>query len=164
VSDVVPGSAQSSPERTGVRGRHPPAWGIALFLLLLAGFALVNEYFSSSGRPVAWIDNDLNAALKQAAEQHRKVFLYLYEPADPIFARNEREVFTRRWAREPLEHVVCCRVALGPNDPLRTRYMYKNTPLFLLLDAQGNMLSRTEGAVDEIQFLTHIGDIAARSR
>jgi hypothetical protein len=150
------------PQPTVVRGRRPPAWGIGLFLLLLGGLVLVNQCVSTGGKPVAWIDNDLNAALAQAEAQERKVFLYLYEPGDRTHARNELQVFTQRWARDPLQHVVCCRVALRPTDPLRLKYLYKNTPLFLLLDAKGNVLSRIDGAVDELQFFTYIGTIAAR--
>ena len=164
MSAVEPAPLPSSSEPTTARRRGPPTWGIVLFLVLLAGFIFINQRVSTGGRPIAWIENDLNAALQRAAEQKRKVFLYLYEPADRTHARNEREVFTQLWARQPLENVVCCRVALGPADPLRARYMYKNQAVFLLLDAQGNVLSRTEGAVDETQFFTHIGDMAARSR
>jgi hypothetical protein len=163
MSDVTPRPAPSAPEKRAAR-RRPPTWGIALFLSLLAGFVFINQSISTGGKPIAWIDNDLPAALKQAGEQQRKVFLYLYEPAEPTAARNELQVFTQRWARKPLEHVVCCRVAVGPADPLRARYQYRNEPVFLLLDPQGNVLSRTEGAVDEGQFFTYIGEIAARSR
>jgi hypothetical protein len=162
--DVAPGPAPGLPGPIATRGRRPPAWGIVLFLLLLAGFLFINYRASVGGPPVAWIDNDLSAALKQAAEQKRKVFLYLYDPADPTAARNERQVFTQHWARKPLEKVVCCRVVMRPGDPLAAKYVYKNQPVFLLLDAQGNVLSRTEGAVDESQFFTYIGDIADRSR
>ena len=145
------------------RRRRPPTWGIVLFLLLLAGLVLINQLASTSGKPVAWIENDLGAALQQAEAQNRKVFLYLYEPNEPAAARNELHVFTQRWARRPLEKVVCCRVALGANSPLRARFVYKETPAFLLLDAKGNVLSRTDGPVDETQFFTYIGDIASRS-
>lgn len=150
------------PQPAAVRGRRPPAWGIGLFLLLLGGLVFINQCVSTGGKPVAWIDNDLNAALQQAEAQKRKVFLYLYEPDDQTHARNELQVFTQRWARDPLQHVVCCRVALRPTDPLRLKYLYKNKPLFLLLDAKGNVLSRIDGAVDEFQFFTYIGTIAAR--
>jgi hypothetical protein len=150
------------PQPAAVRGRRPPAWGIGLFLLLLAGLVLVNQCVSTGGKPVAWIDNDLTVAVKQAETEKRKVFLYLYEPNDPTHARNELQVFTQRWARKPLEHVVCCRVALGPGAPLRFRYKYDGRPLFLLVDSKGNVLSRVEGAVDEPQFFTYIGTIAER--
>jgi hypothetical protein len=144
------------------RRRGPPAWGIVLFLALLGGLVLVNQCATTGGRPVAWTDDGLDAARRQAQEQKRKVFLYLYEPGDRTHERNERSVFTQYWARKPLEHVVCCRVAVKPGDLLPLRYRYNNTPLFLLLDAKGNPLSRTEGAVDELQFFTYIGGLAQR--
>jgi hypothetical protein len=162
MSEAPSPQPQPAPQPAAVRGRRPPAWGIGLFLLLLAGFVLVNHRLSTGGKPIAWIDNDLTAAVKQAETEKRKVFLYLYEPNDPTHARNELQVFTQRWARKPLEHVVCCRVVLGPGDPLRFRYKCDGKPLFLLLDAKGNVLSRVEGAVDELQFFTYIGTIAER--
>lgn len=143
--------------------RRPSAWGIALFLVLLGGLVFVNQCALTGGKPIVWIEDDFDAALARASAEQRKVFLYLYEPNDPTHARNELQVFTQRWARKPLEEVVCCRVALGPSDALRFKYLYKNRPLFLLLDAKGNVLSRTEGAVDELQFFTYIGGLADRS-
>ncbi len=155
-------SPQPALESERPRRRRPPAWGIVLFLALLGGLVLVNQCATTGGRPVAWINNGLDVALRQAQEHKRKVFLYLYEPGDRTHERNERNVFTQYWARKPLAHVVCCRIAVKPGDLLPLRYRYNNTPLFLLLDAKGNPLSRTEGAVDELQFFTYIGALAER--
>jgi hypothetical protein len=139
------------------RRRGPPLWGIVVFLALLGVLVVVNQLASTGGAPIQWTENDLEAALKLAAQRKQRVFLYLYEPDDPVHVRNERQVFTQRWAHEPLKHAVSCRIALKKGDLLRVKYNYLDTPLFLLLDDNGHMLTRTEGAVDERQFFTYIG-------
>lgn len=151
--------AATTPEPAVVpRRKGPPAWGVALFLVLLAGVIVTSQWLSTSGAPVQWIDDDLAAALAQAQSRHCRVFLYLYEPNDPIHARNEREVFAQRWARRPLEQAVSCRVALRPGDVRRVKYGYEGRPLFLLLDAKGNRQGpAVSGAVDEREFMTFIG-------
>ena len=139
------------------RRKGPPAWGIALFLVLLAGWVLVNQLADTGGPPIQWIEDDLNAALKQAGEKDLRVFLYLYEPNDPTHLRNEREVFARRWARAALGNAVSCRIALPPGDVRRVQYKYDAKPLFLLLTAKGKETARTEGAATELEFMTYIG-------
>jgi hypothetical protein len=161
---IVSTTEASETEATGgaevARRKGPPRWGIVAFLGLFAGVVVMNQFLTTSGPAVAWIENDLDAALQRAAaEKKPRIFLYLYEPNDPTHTRNERNVFSQRWAREPLQHVVCCRIALRPGDLARLKYEYKNTPLFLLLDAQGKPVQgmRTEGPVDEREFSTYIG-------
>ena len=159
MSDVAPIERPIAADGPAQRRKRPPLWGVVLFLALLGGWGIVNYVASTGGPRIAWIDDDLDAALKRAAERKARVFLYLYEPQDQTHARNEREVFTQRWARDPLKNVVCCRVAVRKTDPLARRYDYNNKPLFLLLDESGQALRglRTEGAVDEREFFTFIG-------
>jgi hypothetical protein len=137
--------------------RRPPAWGVALFLVLLAGLLALNSWLATGGPTIQWIDNNLDHALKQAAASHQRVFLYLYDPKDPVHTRNEQQVFSQRWARDPLKNVVSCRVVVQPDDAIARRYGYTGKPLFLLLNSQGTPLTRTEGAVDQLQFETYIG-------
>ena len=162
MSEAIPTESPAPDAGPTPRRKGPPAWGVVLFLALLGGWLIVNQFASTSGPPIEWIENDLDAALKKAAATKRHVFLYLYEPTDPVHQRNEREVFNQHWARSSLTKVVCCRVALRPGDLLRLKYEYHDTPLFLLLDAKGNRLGGVEGAVDRREFLTHIGTPASR--
>ncbi len=148
--------SDTSPPPVATRPR-PPTWGIALFLLLLGGLVLLNQVATTGGPPIAWIDNDLDAALRQATAKNQRVFLYLYEPNDPTHLRNEREVFTQRWARQPLAKAVCCRLAVKPGDVRPVQYRYDGQPLFLLLSAKGREMGRTQGAATELEFLTYIG-------
>lgn len=171
MSTTVPSAAEPADSTELARRKGPPRWGIAAFLALFAGVVVVNQLLSTGGPAIAWVENDLDAAVQRAAAENKpRIFLYLYDPNDPTHMRNERNVFSQRWAREPLEHAVCCRIALRPGDLARLKYEYKDTPLFLLLDAQGKPVQgmRTEGPVDEREFLTYIGrpidDLVRRGR
>jgi hypothetical protein len=121
----------------------------------------VNRLATTRGPAIAWTDNDLDAALARVDAAHPRVFLYLFEPNDPAHQRNEREVFTQKWAKDALAMTVPCRVAVGTDRnslDLCRRFIYKkNTPLFLLLTRQGTPVSRTEGPVTELEFMTYIG-------
>jgi hypothetical protein len=120
---------------------------------------VANYAISRSGPAIAWIDNDLPAALRQAVERKQRVFLYIYEPNDPLHARNERLVFSESWARTPLRDAVACRIAVQPHDRLALRFNYSGKPVFVLLDEQGRPIAqmRVEGAPDEREFFTYIG-------
>lgn len=157
-------SAPPTPARP--RRKGPPAWGIAAFLLLLAASVLITNSFSKSGPPIQWIDGDLDRALAQAKDGSGRVFLYLYDPNDPVHARNESELFNHYLVRESLANVVCCRVKLDSSSHLllAQRYGYDKTPLFLLLDTAGKPQGRVDGiAVDERQFDTFIGRPARKA-
>lgn len=158
--DPAPTSGNEQIEPAPPRRRGPPWWGVVLFLALLGGWMLVNQWATTGGPPVQWFTGDLDAALGQISDQKPRVFLYLYEPGQQTHERNELQVFQQRWARYPLENAICLRVALGhdmASQNLRQRFDYKGQPLFLLLNRSGQPVGRTEGAVDERQFSTYIG-------
>lgn len=155
--DVPP--AASPPRRKG-----PPAWGIVLFLVLLGGMVVLTTLMERSGPAITWFEGDLDAAFAAARKRTGLVFLYLYDPENPIYARNEQEVFTQRWAREPLANVVCLRRNVRNEPLLAARFQYDQTPLFLLLDTAGQQQGRVDGiAVDERQFFTQIGQASGRA-
>jgi len=144
------------------RRKRPPAWGIVAFLILLGGLAVLNQRLATSGPEIQWFNGTYEAALALANDRNQRLFLYLYEAEDPVHARNEREVFTQRWAREPLAKTVCYRVAVRKGDLLAAKFGYRDTPVFLLISPRGGPPSRAEGAVDERQFRTYIGEPAQR--
>lgn len=140
--------------------RGPPWWGVLAFIGLLAGMGVVNFLATTGGPAIQWVDGGLDVALKAVTNEKPRVFLYLCEANDQARQRNELQVFSKRWARDPLRYAVCCRVVLG-NDAesahLRSKYAYTGKPLFLLLTRDGTPVSRTEGEVDERMFSTYIG-------
>jgi hypothetical protein len=153
-----------APEDGGAAGPTPrkrvtPVWAGLLFLVGLMLVFVVANLLTMGGPRVAWMENNLPAALAKAEAKKQWVFLYLYEPG-PEASRNEQEIFNQRWAREPLAKVVCCRVAVPKGDPLRAKYDYKNRPLMMLVDAGGVERSRVEPGVEpvsQLQFETYIG-------
>jgi len=159
----------TAPEPSAARRRRPPAWGVAIFLVLLAALVISNQFAATSGPQIKWVENDLESALKQATASRQRVFLYLYDPADPMHQRNEREIFAQRWARQPLQHVICCRVALPDKSLARAKferlYQFRGPPLFLLLNSQGQPVTQpVSGGPDEREFLTYIGRPAEQRR
>jgi hypothetical protein len=139
--------------------RKTPVWAGLAFVVLLGGVYIVANVLNSGGPPIEWLDS-LPATLKKADESKRLVFLYLFEPGAAA-TRDEREIFAKRAAREPLTKVACCRVALTKNDPLAVMYEYKGQPVMLLLDAKGAVRSRAGGdaePVSDLQFKTYIAD------
>lgn len=124
-------------------------------MLFGGGYAL-NELRSAGGPPVAWIEGDIASAIHAASSRNQLVFLYLFEPGTPAADRNEREVFTKRWARAPLAQMVCCRRPVQRNDETAIKYGYQNQPLFLVLDAEGKEVNRTAGTPEERQFYTYV--------
>ncbi|TWT43621.1 hypothetical protein RAS1_00180 [Phycisphaerae bacterium RAS1] len=125
-------------------------------LVLFGGGYAVNELRSQGGPPVGWIEGDIALALQSAAPHQQLILVYLYEAGTPAAERNEREVFTKRWARVPLAQMVCVRKAVRRNDETALRYGYENQPLFLVLDATGKIVNRTAGTPEERQFYTYV--------
>lgn len=160
MSDSPPNESSAGVQETP-RRKAPPKWGVALFLVLLGGMVVLNQFAATGGPEIEWIEGDLSAALAQVSPERPRVFLYLYEPDDEAHQRNERQVFTQAWAREPLAHTVCCRIDVSEQRleivRLRNDYVYKGKPLFLLLSRSGMPVSRTEDAPDKRQFMTYIG-------
>ena len=128
--------------------------GIGFVLLLGAGL-IVAQITNYSGPPIRWIYNDVDAALKQAAESRRRVFLRLHEADCPISAEHDQDLFSRRFARIRLDKMVACRVEVGPTDPVRGRFGFDGAPLMLVLDSDGKQIrAPLRGEVGKLQFQT----------
>ncbi len=153
-TEAGPAAPDQQPPR-----KRSSAWVAVGFLVLLGALVVVNQMASTSGPPIKWVDNDLDGALRQLTGAKQRLFLYLYDPNDPTYERNEREVFAQRWAREPLAKAVCCRVALradATSAKLESEFAYKDKPLLLVLTRNRTAISRTEGAVTEREFYTYV--------
>ncbi|MBK9119902.1 MAG: hypothetical protein IPM18_09935 [Phycisphaerales bacterium] len=148
----TPPAADRAAKRKG-----PPAWGVLLFLGLLAGFVLLNQWISTGGPELPWFEGTLEQAQEQARQTNKRIFLYLFKPTDPLHQRNELHLFNQRWVREPLETAIRVKIAVQPGDLLSSRFNLGDSPLLLLLNADGEVVTRTDGLVDERQFMTYIG-------
>jgi thiol:disulfide interchange protein len=149
--------------------RGLPTWAILLGLLLLGGMIVLNQYLTTRGPKVDWAFHDLEAARAAAQAQNRRIFLYLCTPGEAAADRNDREVFTKPWAREILATAVCCRIELSSNDPRRAdfeeRFGYRGQPMMMVLDAAGQrpVVNPVVGAPDENEFYTYITEPLRRS-
>ncbi|MBL8879800.1 MAG: hypothetical protein JNG88_11835 [Phycisphaerales bacterium] len=144
--------------------RRAPWWAPAVFLGLLLVVFAISQYISRGGAAIAWIRNDLPAALAESAKTDRRVLLVLYEPGDAIVAEHDRRLFSLRSIRETAAQFVPCRVELKPDDPLRARYGYRGVPLMVVLNANGQPLVPVqEGRVDERRFKTYMLPGSARA-
>ncbi len=150
-TDPTPASPPTTPSR-----QRGPAWMLVGLLVLLGAVYVINQYIANTGPTIDWIRNNLPEAQQVARDKGRRIFLMLYEPGCKDTERNDREVFTRRYARVRLANMVCCRIELKPDDRLRQQFKFHGSPLMLVTTADLDVLSRTEGAVTQGQFETYI--------
>jgi len=161
----------SEPHAGGAKTGLPPGWrpsrrGIlgGLFILL-AGWFVVTQIIQRSGPKIAWIENDLAQAEQTARQSHRLVFLLLYERGCRVTADMQRNLFPQRQVRQRLAQMVCCRIALKPDDPLRQRFYYRGQPLMLVLSPGRDrpIMRPMEGKVELLEFITVV-DAALRAQ
>ena len=92
-----------------------------------------------------FIENDLEAALKQAAKQKKKVLVDFRAPWCPACIRLETEVFGQKSFQEATKDVikVSINVDLNDNKALTDQYSAKAIPVLVLMDANGQELYRS---------------------
>lgn len=153
-----PAPDRAAPPETPVAPRRggPPRWAGLAFVGLLMVVLVISQFLSRRGADVQWIQNDFERALSTARADNRRILLMLYEPDDPITAGYDRNLFKVHAVRNTLAQMVCCRVALQPNDPLRRQYRFERDRLMLVLDSGGNPLARLEGVIDEDKFRAQV--------
>lgn len=92
-----------------------------------------------------FIVDDLDAALKKAKAQHKKVLADFRAPWCPACIRLETEVFDQKNFQTATRDLikVSLNVDLPANKPLAERYGAKAIPTLVLMDAGGNELYRS---------------------
>jgi thioredoxin-like negative regulator of GroEL len=92
-----------------------------------------------------FIENDLEAGLKQAAKQKKKVLVDFRAPWCPACIRLETEVFGQKIFQEATANVVkvSLNVDLNSNKALADQYSAKAIPVLVLMDAKGQELYRS---------------------
>ncbi len=163
MSDAEQNPETVSDSAAARKRKGPPTWGVVLFLVLLGGMVIINQLMTTTDEPIEWVEDDLDAARARAAAENTFVFLYLYQPDHPLHERNELNFFTQRWAHDPLQHVICCRIAIDETDlddlELARRFGYDELPLIVLLDADGEPVAPVkEGAIDQKGFRVSVAE------
>ena len=147
-------SSANADARTAAGQRRRSPWVFVALLVLLGVWFVVTQAVSHGGPPIDWV-YDLDEAERLAEEKHRYIFLLLYEPGCQITAANERNVLSQREIRERLTKMVCCRIELKPDDPLRLRFNFTHEPLMIALrPGRAEPLARKQGRVDYREFIT----------
>ena len=153
-------SAASTPSAEPA-GPKTARWvGLAFLALVMLTFVAA-QWFARGGPPVQW-SYDLDEAFKVARAEDRRVFLVLFEPGCPVTARNDREIFGTRNARERLARAVCCRIELKLQDPLRRKYATEGLPVALVMKPDGTVLRSQVGPLEERSFHTLATQIDTR--
>lgn len=153
MSDV---DASQTPSAAPPR-RVSPVWVGVVFVALLGIGFVISQVVTYTGPKIAWLA-DLDEAQRQADARKQRVFLVLSEAGDPVAAANDRELFALRDTRERLAKMVCCRLIVKSGDVVARRFDFESAPLMIVLDAQGNVLARLDGRVDEKRFSTYVHD------
>ncbi|HOP27476.1 MAG TPA: thioredoxin domain-containing protein [Candidatus Sabulitectum sp.] len=110
-----------------------------------------------------WIHDDLDAALAQAAETGKPVFVDMYADwcgpcrmlADDYFSRNDY--------KEVLSSCVLVKINTDNNQALAARYGIQSIPTLILMDSQGNEIDRITGVMGSPEsFLPMIEEFIAQ--
>ena len=156
---VQSGTAFPPPEPTTTDRKRPPSWMVVGLLVLLSGWYVLTQVLSHTGPPVEWIRGDLAAVERIAQERNQRIFLLMHEPGCVTTAANDRDLFSQRLVRQRLADMVCCRIELQPEDPLRRRFHIKpGIPMMVVLEPghQRPTGAPMEGKLDWLQFKTYV--------
>lgn len=150
-SDGAPTEGQAS------KTISPMMAGLVLLVLMMFfyGLSQYTEYFG--GPQYEWGQN-LDDALIAAENSGRRVFLFLYEPGCIYTAQYDRELFSKRFARNRLSAMIPIRIELAEDDPLRVRFSFRTSPMMIMLGGDGKIIGTplVGSGIDERQFLTRI--------
>ncbi|MBU0717581.1 MAG: thioredoxin family protein [Planctomycetes bacterium] len=134
-------------EMTGQDGGLPPArrsrWGS----FLLIGLLLALFFFAT--RPVppppGW-GTDYAAAVAEAAGANKKLVIAFHMPGCPPCAVMDRTTLKSEAVAQALDSYVPVRVDVSKEITLANRFGVFATPVYAIVDSQGRLLSRCEGA------------------
>lgn len=125
-----------------------------IFIAITVVAAVVVFYVSRRGPPVPGWDDDLDAALKAAGKQERKVLVFFVPAghsaeADQV-ARTIRKPDNVQATQQG--NFVCVRVRTSVTSDLAGRYGLRHLPTLLILSPGGQELNRREGVVGEVEY------------
>jgi len=137
--------------------RPPSRLGKLVFLAAVVAVAAAVWWAQRGGGEWDGWEQDLPAARRQAAQQHRPLLvLFTSDPIDHDARRLKETTLTRKENRQALLAgryiLVVARVATGLKDELSRKYDLRRLPTLLVLDADDKVLARAEGFVGETAF------------
>lgn len=100
-----------------------------------------------------WIWNDPDKGLKIAAEENKRVLVYIWSRYCTFCARMEREVFPNETVRQTIfKYYVPVVIDIDSKREMAYKYGATLTPTFIFLDKNGNILGRSIGYKDASRF------------
>ena len=132
-------------------------WALAA---LVAGTAIVFLAPSGTGSPPAGWGDDPQAALDEAAGTGRRVMLGFYLPGCSPCAAMEHEVLPAKAVRAALDGFIPVLVNALSHPEFAERYQVEGTPTYVITDAQGKVLARTEGYQSVEEFVAFVRSVS----
>lgn len=132
----------------------------------MLGCGLVVVYFAALSPTKAldgWFE-DYDSALAEAASSHRIVLLDFFGDYCPPCVMMERYVFDKPIVRKALAEFVPVRVSASEQVDIFRRYGVSEMPTFIVTDASGTPIARTEGYHNKEDFAAFLTQAAELSR
>lgn len=144
-----------SPPRPAAPRRHLPA----LALLAVATMALYYFASSKSAPPQEWTA-DWSTALREARTTGRYVMIDFYMNGCPPCEIMHRSVLRSSAVQAALGGFVPLRIDVAHERELANRFEVFGTPTYIIVDAQGQFVTRTEGLQTEDAFVAFLRQVA----
>jgi hypothetical protein len=128
----------------------------AAFLVVALGIVAYAIILPHLTKPLAGWSDDLPAALQQARAEGRKLVVLMYDSPQNLTYTKLRVVVTKDGNREAMDAANILRVQarVKRGDPVAGRFSVGNFPTTLLLSPDGEVLTRWEGYIPEIEYRT----------
>jgi hypothetical protein len=146
-----PGAPASSPSPVkGKADRYVKLVFLVAFLAVV-GWLIARQYFGTS--LPGW-SGDLEAALKDAAVENRKIVALTYDSPNDFDYEKLRIVVDKKANREAMEAAKVIRVhcRMSKTDPMAVKYKISRFPATLLIAPNGDLITRWEGYIGEVAF------------
>lgn len=111
--------------------------------------------------PVAFASFDFDEALSRARAENKLVFVDVYADWCTWCHKLDREVFTDERVKAALKDVLPIRVNAekGNGRSVAARYHVRGLPTLLFVNADGNVVKRSEGFISADGFLKLLGQL-----
>lgn len=159
---------------TAVSSRRGPAYPDLVLtrrllpLLVLLGFAACSRpevpepaATHSDDPPIAFASFDFDEALSRARAENKLVFVDVYADWCTWCHKLDHEVFTDERVKAALKDVLPIRVNAekGSGRSVAARYRVRGLPTLLFVNADGNVVKRSEGYISADGFLKLLGQL-----
>lgn len=130
-------------------------WGIFVVFLVVMGISAVWKVFEPAER-VQWVA-DLEPSLVQAKQGGRPVMAYFTATWCGPCQSLKRTLWADADVEAALRKRSAVKIDIDAHPELARRYSVEAVPTFILLDSDGNAITRREGTMGKTEFLAWLG-------